>query len=147
MIDDGFVNLSNARTDGQKSVMKDIEERAECPFCPENLAKYHKKPILRKGQHWVLTENQWPYEHTQLHMLLIATSHLERLADVTEEAFGELLTFAQDIEKENKLESGAIGLRFGNTKRNGATVQHLHAHIIAADPNKPDDAKVRFRVG
>ena len=142
-----FVDLRKARVDEQRQVMETILEANECPFCSENLAKYHKQEILRKGEQWILTRNQWPYEDTSLHLLAIATYHAEKLADLHEGAFDELQGHMVWAEKEFDIKSGGIGLRFGDMAHTGATVSHFHVHLIVPSADKPEDKIVRFKIG
>jgi ATP adenylyltransferase len=144
---ESFVNLNNARNDEQRGVMETIEQNNECPFCPDALHKYHQQPILRSGEHWLLTPNQWPYDNTRTHLLAIAAYHAETLADLQPGSFDELQTHFAWAEAEFKIAAGGLAMRFGDTARNGATVRHLHAHLIQPDPDRPEDAKVRFKIG
>ena len=144
---ESFVNLDNARLPEQRQVMTDIENNQECPFCPENLEKYHKEEILRKGAHWILTRNQWPYKNTDLHLLAIAAYHAEKLSDLREGSFNELQEHMVWAENEYNIIAGGIAMRFGDTSHNGATVRHLHAHLIVPSIDKPADEKVRFKIG
>lgn len=145
-MDESFVNLANARIKGQRETMEKIARNKECPFCVENLEKYHTQEILRKGDDWLLTPNQWPYEYTEIHLIAIPTYHAEKLADLKDDSFDELLSHMKWAEKEYGVQSGGIAMRFGDTKRNGATVSHLHVHFIVPSADKPADAKVRFKI-
>jgi len=142
-----FVNLDNARLDEQRQVMEEIERNEECPFCPEYLDKYHKQEILRKGAHWILTRNQWPYKNTDIHLLAIAAYHAEKLSDLKPGSFDELQDHLVWAENEFQVSAGGIAMRFGDTSHNGATVNHLHAHFIVPSTDKPDNEKVRFKIG
>lgn len=42
-----FVDFGNAREQEQAETMQESEKSGECPFCIENLKKYHKDPILK----------------------------------------------------------------------------------------------------
>ncbi len=147
-----FVNLDNARHDDQLEVMKKIQEEGFCPFCRENLGKSELEPAIKdiNLEFWSVRKNRWPYENTKVHFLIIANEHVEKISEIKPEAWGELKKIIDWAEKKYELDSGAIGLRFGNPKKNGATVDHLHCHIITADITDRDDPKyrpVRFRVG
>ncbi|MFZ1302179.1 MAG: hypothetical protein WAQ27_06440 [Candidatus Microsaccharimonas sp.] len=142
-----FVNLDNARNEEQRRVMETIQDNADCPFCPDHLAKYHKLPILRTGENWLLTTNQWPYENTVHHFLAIAAYHAESLSDLQPGAFEELKDHFAWAEDEFKIASGGIAMRFGDTSNNGATVRHLHAHLIQPKPDLEKSDKVRFKIG
>ncbi len=140
------VNLDNARLDEQRRVMENIVSDDVCPFCPEHLEKYHKQPILRSGEHWVLTPNQWPYENTRVHLLAIAAYHAESLNDLRKGSMDELQEHFQWAEFTYKVAAGGLAMRFGDVMENGATVNHLHAHFIVPEGDLPPDAKVRFKI-
>lgn len=141
-----FVNLGNARNDEQRGVMENIEATGDCPFCPDNLHKYHKEPILREGKHWLVTPNQWPYKHTRVHLLAIATYHAEDITDLREGSLDELQTHLQWASAEYQIAAGGLAMRFGSVDHNGATVRHLHAHIIVPELELGVGEEVRFRI-
>ena len=141
-----YVNLNNARYDDQRQVMEDIKSDGACPFDEENLAKYHTPPILRQGKYWTITANQWPYEHTRVHLLAIARQHVESIDELDSRAGEELFEHVRWAIKEFQIQFGGLTMRFGDVKHNGASVNHLHAHIIVPDKNKPADAKVKFKI-
>lgn len=130
-----YINLTNARSDAQRAVMQQIEERRECPFCRENLEKYHKNPILKEGRFWLLTENQWPYEKVKHQLLAIYKTHVERLQDLDSEAGTELFSMFGEESRERKIEGGGVAIRFGSSPDGnyGSTVLHVHAHLIEPD--------------
>lgn len=141
-----FVNLDNARHDDQREVMEKIVKNNECPFCEEHLQEYHKKEILRFGNNWLITYNQWPYKNTKLHLLAIARYHAEDVADLHDGAFDELMQHVAWAEKEFGFNSGGLCMRFGDVLKTGASVNHLHAHIIVPEENLSSDKKVRFKI-
>ena len=143
-----FVVPAHSRTQEQSDVLKRIEKSHECPFCEKNLLKEHKRPIIKTGKHWILTLNQWPYNGTQYHFLLIARKHVEKIQEIVPIGAGdELLQLVSFLEVAFSLTSGSLCIRFGDPHLNGGTIHHLHAHIIV--PHHPDSPKfeeVRFRI-
>lgn len=139
------VNLGNARHDDQREVMQESVDDGVCPFCIESLRKYHKQPILSAGEHWLVTENQWPYEYTDSHYLLIARNHIETVADLPLEAFEDLGRQVKWLVSDRDIAYGGLAMRFGDTRYTGATVSHLHAHLLQAKKDLPEDAKVKFK--
>jgi ATP adenylyltransferase len=144
-----FVDLDNARVEEQKKVMEDIADANHCPFCLENLQKYHKKPILKEGEYWLLTENQWPYENTTIHLLAIYKQHVTDLASLDPEAGKELLEMMQWAETEFKIPGGGFVVRFGDTDYSAGTVNHLHAQLLQPDIHAPTylDKPVKIKIG
>jgi len=143
------VDLDNAREKDQVKVMKKIIAAGDCPFCLDNLHKYHKRPILKETKHWLLTENQWPYPHTQVHLLAIYKEHAERLAGLKPEAGQELLELMQWAEKHYQVPGGGWCMRFGDTNYSAGTVKHIHAQFLVPDIDAPDyDQKpVKVKIG
>jgi len=142
-----FVVLEHARSEQQSRVMEGIQDRGECPFCMENLAKTHTNPILAEGAHWLVTRNRWPYEHTREHILIISRRHASRLGDLRGNGVGdELILLMQNLEAELGIESGAAFLRFGKPAYNGGSVDHLHFHVIVPDMDG-DWEKIKVKMG
>lgn len=144
-----FVDIDNARVDEQRRVMSEIIDAAHCPFCLENLRQYHKQPILKEGKYWLLTTNQWPYEHTKVHLMLIYKEHVEHLSEMNPSAGVELIELAQWAVKEYSIPGGGLAMRFGDTNYSAGTVAHLHAQLLQPDIDAPDydDKPVKVKIG
>lgn len=143
----GFVDVDNARLDEQRQVMEKILDSAHCPFCPENLALYHKQPIIMEGKYWLITKNQWPYDFTKHHYLAIYKNHVETLQELEPEAGAELFRFFAELEREFAAPGGGFSLRFGDTAYSAGTVNHLHAQFIVPDVEAPGFQPVRLKFG
>lgn len=142
-----FVDLDNAREDEQKKVMKDIIDADHCPFCSENLKKYHKQPILKEGKYWLVTNNQWPYKNTKYHLLIIYKDHATRLSELDSNAGNEMLDLVKWIEEEYKISGGGWAMRFGDTNYSAGTVNHIHIQFIQPDLEKEEFEPVRIKLG
>lgn len=145
-----FIQKENSRNEHQKMVMEKINEEGHCPFCKENLDKYHKKPILKEGKFWVLTDNQWPYENVKHQLLAIYKKHIEHISELEAGAGEELLALFVGEAKKRNIPGGALCIRFGanSDKGNyGSTVLHLHAHLIEPDLENPGKEKIKFKIG
>lgn len=141
-----FVNQDNARKENNYSkVINEIAEKKVCPFCPDQIHNFHKLPIEEKT-YWLVTQNMYAYKPTKFHYLLIHKKHIETIAEISDDAWTEL----KQIISDTKVSGGTLMCRFGETKYTGASVTHLHAHIIQSDPDSPDYDKtkgVMTRVG
>lgn len=145
-----FINTSSVRREDQREVMNEIEKQGHCPFCRENLDKYHKNPILKEGKYWVLTDNQWPYKKVKQQMLAIYKTHIENLKDIDPEAGKELFEMFAEKARERNIEGGGIAIRFGSSADGsyGSTVLHIHAHLIEPDLKALDETEAwRFKFG
>lgn len=142
-----LVNPTFTKSDGYGKTIAEIIEAGICPFCPEHFL-WHPWPILRRSGDWIITRSGWPYENTAHHFLIIGDKHL--IADID-------MSDADDLHVKN-LTRWAVdwyGLkgwgriaRSGDTDHTGATVQHLHFHLI--EPRIGPDGKaltVYFPIG
>lgn len=142
-----FINLNNAREDKQIEVMQKIAQEDHCPFCIENLRLYHQQPILKEGKYWLVTKNQWPYNHTKYHLLLIYKDHAVKLSELNDQAGTELFQLIKELEKEFAFEGGGLAMRFGDTDFSAGTVNHLHVQLIVPDAMAKDFEPVRVKLG
>ncbi len=148
---DKFIIRDAITKKDQKSVMDEIARQKHCPFCREHLSKYHKKPIIKSGKFWTLTENQWPYEKTKHHLLAIHNDHIEHIKDIDPEAGKELIELFQNESIKRNMPGGGIAIRFGNHPHIGCygnSILHLHAHIVEPDLESLDqNEKWTFELG
>jgi diadenosine tetraphosphate (Ap4A) HIT family hydrolase len=142
-----FVDIDNTREDDQREVMQDIISADHCPFCTENLKKYHKQPLLKDGKYWLVTSNQWPYKNTKVHLLIIYKEHAVELSELNPESGKELLEFTAWAEKEYQIPGGGWSMRFGDTNYSAGTVNHIHVQFIQPDIEAPDFKPVRIKLG
>jgi len=136
----------NARHNKYQQVIEEIQRQNECPFCPENLSKYHKKPILIDSASWLVTKNMYPYAGSKNHLLIIHKKHLDNLADVTEAGWKDLKRVIELSASKLKIKGATLILRFGDTNYTGASVSHLHAQLVSGS-DKPENPPILARVG
>lgn len=143
-----FVNVSNARKGEYKKVIEKIADTGQCPFCPENF-KYHKKPIYKTKGNWFLTNNSWPYKNTCQHLVIIGKKHKEEFSELTNKDLAEIGYLVNFAINKWQIKGGALCMRFGDTRFTGASVNHLHFHIVSPKLNKKTKrAKVvEFHIG
>lgn len=142
-----FINLKHARTASQKKVMKQIEKDGVCPFCMEHLKKYHQNPIIKEGMWWIITKNDTPYKGSFLHLIFIYKPHAALLSEIQSKARDEFFRYVNWAENNYKIAGGTILIRFGNTDWTGASVSHLHAHLIVGGEKKSNAKPLKVKVG
>jgi diadenosine tetraphosphate (Ap4A) HIT family hydrolase len=144
-----FVNQQNARPGAYTDVINKIADQKVCPFCPDQLANFHKNPIDERT-HWLITDNMYPYKPHKNHLMFIHKNHIQHIAEISPEAWAELGEIIREQTAKRDLAGGTFYLRFGDTRFTGASVTHLHANIIQSDPEDPsyDQTKgIMTRVG
>lgn len=142
------VNKRFAKGKGEyENVINKIATEEKCPFCPDNF-KYHKNPILKTSGTWFITKNSWPYENSKYHFILINKVHKEFFNELTNKDWESLRELTNWVIKKYKIKGGGFALRFGDTNYTGATVCHMHAHIIYPKTDKNKKTKtVYFPIG
>jgi diadenosine tetraphosphate (Ap4A) HIT family hydrolase len=141
------VDMRNARDIGYRSVLEDITKKGKCPFCPKNFL-WHRRPILKRRGNWFITGASWPYENTRHHLLIIGREHKEKMGLLTSLDLKEIFGLVDWAVKKFNVRGGALALRFGDTRFTGATVYHLHFHLIIPKLGKNNRALVvNFPIG
>ena len=143
------MNQQNARPGGYDKVIADIAAQNLCPFCPEHLAEFHKKPMQHRN-HWIVTDNQYPYVPSKHHKLIIHTTHIDHISKIVPAAWNELYEIVQSLVREHVVTGGTFLMRFGETKFTGASVTHLHVNLVQSNPDDPSyDVAIglRTRIG
>ncbi len=146
------VNIENGKRSLEYlKVLQKIDKEGICPFCEENFLIHHPKEILFKTKYWIVTTNGWPYKATKKHFLVVyKPKHICHIEEMPQEAFEDKLNIIKKLTNEYKIQGGTLMMRFGTSDHTGASVEHLHFHIIQPDKNHEDYDKeigVIARVG
>ncbi len=146
MPDSDSVHMAHGRSNEQRKVMQQIQEDGVDPFDWELLSKYHEKPVIRSTTLWILTANDYPYQGTAHHFLLIYRDRVRSFAEMEAAAWSELHEMLIWVENEFQLTHGALLMRFGEPSLSGASVDHLHIHIIVGGDESGGE-KIKAAVG
>ncbi len=136
------VNLKFAKNEEYREILERILAEGKCPFCPENF-KYHKHPVLFRIGEWRITSISWPYLYARDHFLFLSDCHKENFLELTGNDFESVRQLVAWAVAEFNLPGGALTMRFGDPAYTGATVRHLHFHLIIPELGKT----VNFPVG
>jgi len=140
------VDIRYAKSKGYKKILSEIEKEGVCPFCPEYF-KWHRKPILKQVGGWIITKNFKPYKNAKYHFLIINSVHKEQFKELSPNDWRAINALVNWVIKKYKIKGGALALRFGDTTYTGATVCHLHAHLIVPEVKSGKSIAVQFPVG
>lgn len=128
-------------------VLNAIVAKGFCPFCEEHLFKHHRKPIIFRSKYWLVTENSWPYQGSQHHFLFIARIHVEATEEVSAAVWANLKKVYRDVVKYYALKGATLMMRSGDTKFTGASVNHLHAHLVVGSSRTKKTKPIKAIVG
>jgi diadenosine tetraphosphate (Ap4A) HIT family hydrolase len=139
-----FIDARYAKSGFYKKVLADIKGAKICPLCT---LKWHTNPILKTSGGWFITETFQPYENAALHFLIIGKKHKENLNQLSPCDWKEISDLQKWAIKKYKLRGGGIAMRFGDTAYTGATVAHLHMHLIVPKLKRGRAVPVMFPFG
>lgn len=139
-------HIPAARSEAQMEMMKDLETRKICVFCPENITKEDSSPLEIETEHWMVKNNTFPYKDTRVHLLAIPKAHIKTLSALGRLAQQDLFEVIAECEQRFDLKSYGFVVRSGDMRNNGGSIEHLHAHIIAGDTDNPDHQPVKVKI-
>ena len=137
-------HLPAARTEAQRRQMEELEAAGVCVFCPEHFARHHANPVESSGEHWYVTKNDYPYDGTSAHYLIVPHRHVASFDDLPDEAGAELWAIRRALNAALRPAAVATVERSGDMRYNGGSVAHFHVHFVTLDTVPP--RPVRFRV-
>ena len=82
-----------------------------------------------------MTNNSWPYRNTNQHLVIIGKKHKENFKELASRDWSEIDYLVNFAIKKWRIKGGALAMRFGDTDYTGASVAHLHFHIISPKIN------------
>jgi dihydrofolate reductase/diadenosine tetraphosphate (Ap4A) HIT family hydrolase len=144
---DNLVNPMFAKRGDYDKTIDEIIESGVCPFCPETFL-WHPWPILHRLGDWFITRSGWPYKNTEHHFLIIGERHITSTIQMTMCDNGAVRLLTLWAVNTFNLKGWGSVARSGDTDYTGATVQHLHFHLI--QPKLGPDGKaltVLFPIG
>lgn len=140
------ITNSGARKDYRKTLEK-IAAGGYCPFCEKYFKLNHPKPIIEANAHWIASPSNWPYKGAKRHFLLITRKHIERADDLSPKQWAALHDLFSTLIKRYKLPGASVVIRSGNTAYTGASVNHLHAHLISGKKRKDPKDEILAPIG
>lgn len=141
-----FVHPASAKDKHYEGVLNEIAEEKVCPLCPKTM-HWHTKQILKRRNGWLITENFNAYNNTAHHLLIVSPTHKEKLGELTRRDWQSLIHLLNWAVKKFSIKGGGVAIRFGDTRWTGATVAHLHAHLIVPKITRGKVKPVSFIIG
>jgi ATP adenylyltransferase len=136
--------MENFRTADQLAEMRRLEAAGICLFCPEELGRHAGAAAFLRTEHWTVMPNDFPYAGTSLHLMLIPHQHASDLLELGAAAQSDFFTALAAAREQYGLGHYGLGVRNGDCRYTGATIAHLHAHVIVAPPDPQAVVRMRF---
>jgi ATP adenylyltransferase len=137
--------FANARTPEQLAEMQSLEARGVCLFCPDGLRQHERQQVLARTRHWSVTPNEFPYRGTTLHLLLVPDEHAADLLDLQSDVRQDFWTALAWVRDRYRLSHYGLGVRNGDCRFTGATIRHVHVHLLVSRAPVAGEPPVRMR--
>lgn len=147
MEDLAYIAPSENRKGYKELLQKELAAHI-CPLCPEGL-KMGSNEIIRHQAGWNVILNEFAYEHTRIHALIIPEVHKTSLPELSPGDMDTVQQLAVWTVEHFQIKGGALTLRFGDAHYSGASVHHLHFHLISPEHNeaRDDNPVICFSIG
>ena len=143
-----YVDTFYAKDPTYRDELLRLKAEGKCPFCWEYFKIQYADQILNREGNCFIARLTWPYKDTDTHLMVIPDEHKEFPEELTFTEWENMLKLLDWAVQEFNIPGGAIAMRFGDPRRTGATVLHLHMHIIVPELGENDRAKVvNFPIG
>ncbi len=119
-----------------------IEKSGICPFCERRFLDSSNE-LLEETKNWLVTRNYEPYKGSESHLLIVPKRHIEHVSELSVNGRREFIDL--NVKYSENMKSGGLAMRFGDIKNTGASVAHLHSHIIETN-DKTLEKPVNFRI-
>jgi ATP adenylyltransferase len=124
--------------------MRRLEAAATCLFCPDGLRQQAREQILLETSHWSVMPNKFPYRGTSFHLLVIPHQHAADIIDLEPSSQCDFWSVLAIMRERFDLKHYGLGIRNGDCKLTGATVAHVHAHVVVGDDSSESEIMMRF---
>ena len=147
------VNMRHVRTEAQQSLYERIQGAKVCSFCEDfcrgKEPAFHPNPVILDMKYWVLTECFPKLEGAKEHFLVVSTflDQEEKhplFPTLPAEAWAEFGVLLQWTITRYQLPGGAFFFRFGDTDYTGASISHLHGHIVFGGAKEGERLRVKL---
>ncbi len=130
------------------ALLREDEKDHVCPLCPNGLKRVNNQVLKSQGG-WKVLLNHFAYEHTKVHVLILPDEHKTSFAQLTAEDWDHVRLLAEWTIEHFHIKGGALTVRFGEFASSGASVRHIHFHIIEPEHNPETDQNyvVDFSIG
>ena len=132
------MNFGNTRSMEQIRRMEALKKAGVCYFCRKGSEEKVTTPhIIYEKEFWYVTPNNFPYEGSEHHYVVVPKRHLKDLVEILPDEAIELFEkIIPWLKKHLKATGYSMFVRSGNMKFTGATIDHLHFHFLVGGPKK-----------
>jgi diadenosine tetraphosphate (Ap4A) HIT family hydrolase len=130
------LRLDNARDPEQAERMRLLQKNGGCFFCDKNYLDIGASAALHENKDWYVKKNDYPYEGTRHHYLIVPKKHISRITDISPKTWLGLSKMVGWLETNFKIRGYSVFSRNGDMRYTGATLDHLHFHFLSGYPKQ-----------
>ncbi len=138
------MRFDTIRNEEQMRRMKKCEEEGVCYLCTR--LNTHAD-IIYSGNYWFIMKNDFPYEGSRYHYLIISKRHVTRMTELSDEEWSEKIKMIQWLEKHLQTPGFSEFSRNGNMMYTHASLDHLHFHFLVGSEKREDSEKIKVTLG
>lgn len=124
-----IVEPKNGRNEQYRQQLEQILDSKQCPFCPGGLT-LKEQEIIKQTETWIIKENSYPIPNSLYHFMIFPSRHIEDTSDISAKEWQDLTSLRLWLKNEYKFNGDIMYIRSGEPMATGATVTHLHWHLI-----------------
>ncbi len=130
------VKHDNARYKKQVERMQLLEKKVGCFFCKKNYLKVGASELIYENKDWYIKKNDFPYQGTVYHYLIAPKKHITQAIEISNSAWINFSKSIAWLDRQLKVSGYSLLVRSGDMRYTGATLDHLHFHVVSGGPKK-----------
>ena len=140
-------HIENARVPLQIERMRIAQEQGICCFCREHFENYHTAPVEIENNSFLVAKNDFPYDGATSHWLIVSKRHVTTPLELSIGEWGDFQAVLLKLSEIDPHPGAGLVMRYGEPSFTGATIAHLHAHVIYGVSGTPQDEKISVFLG
>lgn len=121
-----------------------IAASGKCPFCEPHM----EAEVAWRAKLWVVVKNQFPYNNTRFHWLVLPKRHVTELKELSAEEWADMEKVVGLADFFNPLPlCNGYGMAIREGLMGGVTLYHLHWHLILPEAGEDGAIPVNFGIG
>jgi len=138
------MRFDTTRSDEQRRRMQKCKDEGMCYLC-ERIAR--KEHIVKQNRHWYIIKNDFPYEGTVHHYLIIPKRHIVNLDDLNSREESWFFNIHWWLKRELGVTGFSMFVRSGDMQYTHASLDHVHFQFIVGTKKKTGSEKIKVTLG
>jgi diadenosine tetraphosphate (Ap4A) HIT family hydrolase len=139
------MRFDTIRCDEQRRRMERCRENGTCYLC-ERLS--NQDSITHEMEYWFVMKNDFPYDGTVHHYLIVSKNHVTQMEEISAEAGSEFFKIVKWLKQHLQNVTGfSIFVRSGDMNYTHASLDHLHFQFLVGTKKTEEVEKIKVTLG